>query len=355
MKQVVVSAAGSYGTLRVEDRETQSPGPGEVRVDVEAIGVNYADCLVRMGLYASAKVYVGWPITPGFEVAGRIGAVGEGVDLDVGAPVIALTRFGAYAEQLVVPARQVFPRPEALPVADAAAFPVVNLTAWYALNELAPVRASHHVLVHSAAGGVGGALVQMALNAGAHVVGVVGAADKVAVVEQLARGRPGRLDVVDKSAGDARALWARLEALSPRGYDVVLDANGVETLGQSYSHLAPGGKLVVYGFHTMLPRAHERGFVRRWARIIVGFLRTPRFSPLAMTTENRSVLAFNLSFLFDDHVLMTRAMTELLAWRAAGLLESPPIRTFPLAEVGEAHRALETGRTVGKLVLLTRD
>src|SRR6185312_5064012 len=90
-RKVGVHAAGGHDKLEVEAQSVPAPGPGQVRIDVKAIGVNYADAIVRMGLYASAKEYVGWPITPGFEVAGTVGAVGEGVDLAVGAPVFAVT------------------------------------------------------------------------------------------------------------------------------------------------------------------------------------------------------------------------------------------------------------------------
>src|SRR6185312_146997 len=88
-RKVVIHAAGGHDKLKLEDAAVPAPGPGQVRIDVRAIGVNYADAIIRMGLYASAKEYVGWPITPGFEVAGPVGSVGEGVDLAVGTPVFA--------------------------------------------------------------------------------------------------------------------------------------------------------------------------------------------------------------------------------------------------------------------------
>ena len=124
MRKIVIHRRGGYDQLRLEEHRSPPLQPGEVRVAVEAAGVNYADCVVRMGLYASAKEYVGWPITPGFEVAGTIVEVGEAVDRErEGERVIAVTRFGGYADEVVVPTEQIFPIPRGFTAAHAAAFP----------------------------------------------------------------------------------------------------------------------------------------------------------------------------------------------------------------------------------------
>ena len=328
--------------MTIERGPVPQPGPGQVRVDVRAIGVNYADAIVRMGLYSSARVYVGWPITPGFEVSGVVGAVGEGVrDLAVGDDVIAVTRFGGYSTHVVVERRQVWRKPAALSFEQAAAMPAVYMTAWFALHELAHPRAGAKVLVHSAAGGVGGALLQLLKRRGCEAVGVVGASAKVASARAL-----GADHVIDKST---QSLWSEARRLAPHGYDVILDANGVATLGASYAHLRPAGKLVVYGFHSMLPRT---GGKPSWRKLAVDWLRTPRFSPLEMTESSKSVLAFNLSYLFDRHDLMELGMTDLLAWVANGTVVAPPVTTYPLADVARAHADIESGKTVGKLVLV---
>ena len=159
----------------MEEAPDLTPGEGEVLVRTDAVGVNFADVVVRMGLYESARKYVGWPITPGFEFAGVVAAVGRGVsDLLAGELGFGLTRFGGYATHVVVPRDQVFRIPKGFTSSEAAAFPVVFLTAYYALFELAAAKAGTKVLVHSAAGGVGGALLQLARVAGCEAVGVVG-------------------------------------------------------------------------------------------------------------------------------------------------------------------------------------
>lgn len=333
---------GGWDRLRVEEHPRPIVGGGEVRIRVRAAGVNFADCIVRMGLYQSAREYVGWPITPGFEVAGTVTAVGEGVTgLAEGDEVMGVTRFGGYATELVVPASQVVRRPAELTAEQAAGFPAVHLTAWYALFELAHPRDGQHALVHSAAGGVGTALLQLLRLLGVRPVGVVGASHKVPVARVH-----GAVAVVDKSR---ERLWAAAERHAPDGYDLILDANGVETLRGSYRHLAPGGKLVVYGFHSMLVRGRGRP---SWPKLAVDWLRTPRFDPLRMTGENRSVLAFNLSYLFDRTDLLGRAMEQLVDWVRAGRLTAPPTQAVPFERVADAHRALESGATVGKLVLV---
>ena len=127
-----------------------------MRLAVSHAGVNYADCVVRMGLYKSAKEFVGWPITPGFEVCGTVAAVGDGVDdLAVGDAVIGVSLFDGYSQTLTLSREQVFAVPAGLSPAEAAGVPAVFLTAWFALRELAHVRPGERVLVHSAAGGVG--------------------------------------------------------------------------------------------------------------------------------------------------------------------------------------------------------
>ncbi|MEM9696731.1 MAG: alcohol dehydrogenase catalytic domain-containing protein, partial [Myxococcota bacterium] len=210
MRRVVIARPGSYDRLKLETATPLEPSPDEIVIDVAAAGVNYADCMVRMGLYASAKEFVGWPVTPGFEVAGTVAAVGANVESHrVGDRVFALTLFNGYASQLCTKAVYAFPLPERMSFEQGAAFPTVYLTAWFALHELAHPRPGAKILVHSAAGGVGGSLVQLAKRAGAEVTGVVGASHKVETVHQH-----GADHVIDKSTQD---LWRAAERIAPEG------------------------------------------------------------------------------------------------------------------------------------------
>ncbi len=343
MKKVVIHHPGGYDRLSIEERPDPEPAAGEVLLDVHAIGVNYADCVTRMGLYASARKYVGYPITPGFEVAGNVAAVGAGVSgFTPDQRVIGVTRFGGYATRMTLPQSQVFTLPSSMGMAEGAGFSTVFLTAWYALFELAHPHPGDHVLVHSAAGGVGSALVQLGKLADCQVIGIVGATHKMDAVRRL-----GADAVIDKSSCD---FWQEAGRLSPAGYQIVLDANGSASLKRSYEHLAAAGKLVVYGFHSMLPKGRGRP---SWPALLWHYWRTPRFNPLRMTGQNRSVLAFNLSFLFDKTSLLKSALEQLLGWAQEDRIRPAPTSAYPLDEVARAHRDLESGNTVGKLVLIT--
>jgi NADPH:quinone reductase-like Zn-dependent oxidoreductase len=173
------------------------------------------------------------------------------------------------------------------------------------------------------------------------VVGVVGGSHKIAAAKAC-----GAAAVVDRSAGDP---WPALERLAPRGFHHVFDANGADSLRRSFDHLAAPGKLVIYGFHGMLPRGGERP---SWPRLAWTWLRTPSFSPLELTGTNRSVMGFNLSYLFEERAMFERAIEDVLAGFESGAFRPPEVRTFPLERVADAHGALESGETTGKLVLV---
>jgi NADPH:quinone reductase-like Zn-dependent oxidoreductase len=342
MRHIMVHRAGGTGALQIEEAADPTPSSDEVCVEVRAAGVNFADLVVRMGLYDSAKKYVGWPIVPGFEVSGTVNSVGPDVKrYRVGDRVIGVTRFGGYTSRICLPEAQIRPLPAALDFAEGATFPVAFLTAWYALYELSRLRPGRVVVVHSAAGGVGGALVVLAKRAGCRVIGVVGSAHKVRVVEEL-----GADVVIDKSR---EPLWPAVERAAPEGCHVVLDANGSETLKQSYAHLCPTGRVISYGFHGLLRRGSDRLNV---FRALAGLLRVPRFSPLDLIAKNRGVLGFNLSYLFDELSLFGDAMTELFGALERGELKLSPVTRVPFADVAEAHRLLHSGTTVGKIALV---
>ena len=342
MRKVIVHRPGGTRALVIETGPDPTPTGEEVCVEVRAAGVNFADLVVRMGLYRSAKEYIGWPIVPGFEVSGVIHAVGERVtNFSPGDRVIGITRFGGYASRICLPEVQVQRLPERLSFSEGATFPVVFLTAWYALHELSRLRPGRVVLVHSAAGGVGGALVALAKRAGCRVLAVVGSTAKVAAVQAL-----GADVVIDKSRED---LWRAVERAAPEGCHVVLDANGGETLRQSYAHLRPTGRVIVYGFHGLLRRGSDR--LNLW-RALVGWLQVPRFNPFQMVDQNTGVLAFNLSYLFDELPLFTEAMTELFGALERGEIAPLPVTELPFEEVAEAHRLLHSGETIGKVALV---
>ncbi|MFH1724515.1 MAG: zinc-binding dehydrogenase [Elusimicrobiota bacterium] len=338
MRRIVVREPGGHGALELIEEPEPAPGPGQVRVRVRAAGVNYADCLVRMGLYGAAKGR--YPLTPGFEFAGVVDAAGDGAAaFRKGDRVFGITRFGGYADSIVAGEDRLWPCPEGWDFPECAAFPAVFLTAHYGLFRVAKIEAGETVLVHSAAGGAGTALLQLAAVAGCRAVAVVGAAHKAALCREM-----GATVVVRSGSG----WWAEVDRAAPGGFDAVFDANGVSTLRPGYERLAAGGRLVVYGFAEIMPRGRDRPgrAALAWNR-----LRVPRFSPFEMTSANRAVMGFNVVYLFHKLDLARRAMEELLGWVRQGSIRKVPVTGFPLERAAEAHRAIESGRTTGKLVL----
>ena len=341
MKKIVIKKYGGYNQLQYLDVSVPKPPPGHILVRTKSIGVNYADVCVRWGIYESAKKLKGLPITPGFEFSGKIEELGEGVkNFQVDDRVFGLTFFEAYSEFVIVPTHQLFKIPQNLTYDEASAFPVTFITAYHALFQNIILRKNMKILIHSAAGGVGSSLVQLAKTKGCHVTGVVGKTHKVPLVEKL-----GADKVIDKSK---EQLWTKAESISPEGFDIILDANGYSTLKDSYGHLKPTGKLISYGFHSMLPK---KGGKINYISLALNYLKSPWFNPVHMSNLNKSLITFNLSFLFSRKDLLEEAIFDLLSILKEEKIKLPPITTFPLKEVAKAHQAIESGETIGKIVL----
>jgi len=343
MRKIIITRPGGYGRLQIKEVSMPTPKDNQVLVAVSAAGVNFADIFVRLGLYKPGKDLVGWPITPGFEFAGHVMKCGPDVaGFEPDMPVLGVTRFGGYATHVCVPMSQIYPiAANSKFTSDQwAAFPAVFLSAYYGLFHNIVLRPDMQILVHSAAGGVGGALLQLGNIAGCRMIGVVGASHKVDVTQEL-----GARKVIDKSRQN---LWEQARHICPQGFDVIFDANGPATLKQSYQYLAPSGKLVAYGFHSMLSIHFG---VANYLKLIWQYFRVPRFSPLKMTRDNRSLIAFNLAYLFDRTDLLQESMQTLIQWVEQGKIKPPPVHAYAFKDVAQAHQALESGTTVGKLIL----
>ena len=343
MQKIIIEKPGYYDVLKLIEFQTLPLQSNEVLIKVHSAGLNYADGIIRMGLYESAKRLHGYPITPGFEIAGEVIEVQADVsDYKMGDKVIGVTLFGGYASHIVLDTKRLFRLPENLSFEQAAALPTVFLTAWFMVHLQVNPRVGDTWLVHSSAGGVGSALVQLGKLAGVRVIGVVGSAHKRDACLTM-----GADAVIVKNEQD---LWKEAERLAPNGFDAVFDANGVSTLGESYKHLAPMGKLCVYGFASMLPNNGRLN----WFKLAWHWLRTPRFNPLKMTQENRSVLAANLSFLTEHATMLREGLFWLLERFADGRLKPLPVEIFDLADAGIAQARIESGKTVGKIVLVPK-
>lgn len=337
MKSVVVRRPGGHRALELVTGPDPVPGPGQVRVRAAAAGVNYADTVVREGYYEAAKGIS--PIVPGFEFAGTVDALGPGASgFKEGDRVFGFTRFGGYASVQVCEPARLRLMPVGWSFSECAALPAVQFTAYHGLFKVAKVAAGETILVHSAAGGVGTALLQQAAVAGVRAVGVVGSEKKAGVAREFG---------ADAVVVRGPRLWEDLDRAAPEGFDAVFDANGVTTLKPGFARLKPGGRLVVYGFAEIMPRG-GRPFLPRLAW---NWLRVPRFSPLDMTARNRAVMGFNVIFLTGDAALAKEGFDAIAGWAREGRLRRPPVTEFPVEDAAGAHRALESGTTVGKLVL----
>ena len=334
MKQLVIPRHGPPEVLTVRDAPDPAVVPGAVRIRVKAAGVNFSDLLARQGLYPGTPKP---PSVVGYEVAGIVDAVGEGVTtLQRGARVIALTRFGGQSELVVVPAGLAFPLPDAWTFEEGAAFPVVYLTAHHLLVRVAAARAGETVLVHAAAGGVGLAVAELGRILKLRVIGLASPGKHVVLRSYGVEPLDGR---------DPR--WpAAVRRIAPAGVDVVLDAVGGDSWRRGYALLAPMGRLVCFGASELAVGAR-----RNLLRVVWKALRWPRFAPLALMNDNRLVAGVNLGRLWTAEQSIRPQVEALLDHARAGRIRPRVDRAFPVAEGAAAHRYIHERRNIGKVVL----
>lgn len=316
MHAVTIDEVGGPDVLRWRSAEQREPGTGEVLVDVRFAGVNYRDVYFRNGMYRAPL-----PFIPGIEGSGVVSAVGSDVtSVAPGDRVAWSGDVGSYAQQVTLPVSAVLPLPDSVSFEHAAAVVLQGLTVHVLVNDCGPVQEDEWIAVHAAAGGIGLLLTQIAKHCGAKVLGTVSAKEKMKAVLDAGADAVTTYDDFASTAS---------ELTDGRGLDAVYDGVGAATLAQSIDALAPCGRLVLFGWASgpvptlPLDRLRSRTFVR------------PRLGDYL--TPQRGDAA-------------TRS-AEIFSWMEQGVVTPTIDSVFPMDRAADAHRALESRRTIGKVLL----
>jgi NADPH:quinone reductase-like Zn-dependent oxidoreductase len=337
VRALVIAKHGPPEVMVVQERPDPTPGPGEVRIAVKSAGINFADLLARLGLYPDGPKP---PCVVGYEVAGEVDAVGDGVEgISVGDRVMAGTRFGGYAELAVAPAAGVLPLLDGWSFEEGASFPVVYATAYAALLRYGSLRRGERLLLQAAAGGVGIASTQIAKHVGAEVFGTASASKHHAI-----RGF-GVDHAIDYRSQDFAKEVRRITG-QKHPLDVIVDGVGGRSFKQGYSLLNAGGRLVCIGASAIM-----EGESRNLPRALRTLASMPRFNPLRMMSQSRAVIGLNMLRIWDAHGASpedTAALAELVA---TGTVRPVVAEAFPLERGGDAHRFVAERKNVGKVVL----
>jgi NADPH2:quinone reductase len=320
MKRVQVVETGGPEKMQLADVPTPVPGPGQALVRIAASGVNFIDVYFRTGLYKADL-----PVTLGSEAAGTVEAVAPGVtEVAPGDRVAYAMARGSYAEYAVVPAAQLVKLPAHLDFPTAAAAMLQGMTAHYLTHSTFALKSGDTCLVHAAAGGAGGLIVQMAKMLGARVFGTVSTQAKA----EIARSH-GADEIILYTEQDFEAEVKRLTA--GRGVDVVYDSVGKTTFDKSLNCLRPRGLLALFGQSSGPVPPFDPGILNARGSL---FLTRPSLGYYVATREE----------------LLWRA-GDVLGWLDSGKLKLRIHHTYPLADAAAAHRDLESRKTAGKLLL----
>jgi NADPH:quinone reductase-like Zn-dependent oxidoreductase len=339
MRQIWITKFGSPEVLAVRQAPDPEPKPGEARIRVEASGVNFADIVGRVGLYLDLPPI---PVVPGSEVSGRIDAVGVDVDSSwIGRDVLAMTRFGGYADVICVPVQQIFARPSGMSALEAAALPVNYFTAWQLVVVMGGLKPGETVLVHSAGGGVGIAATQIAKYIGATVIGTA-SASKHAELRAL-----GVDHLIDYRTEDFE-VRAR-EITHGHGVELILDAIGGDSLKKGYRLLAPTGRLGMFGISSAVTQK-ERRFID-----MLGMLaRTPwfQFNPMSLINANKGVFGVNVGHLWSETDRIRGWGEQLLDLWTQGVIKPKIAQSFKFDAAAEAHHFIQDRKNIGKVLLV---
>lgn len=323
--------------FELRELATPTPAAGQVRIAVEAFGLNYADVMARLGLYQDAPPL---PSVLGYEVVGRIDAVGPSVmDLSVGQRVVALSRFGGYATHAVTDARAVVPIPDSLDPGIAVALPTQGGTAYYCAEEMVRLHPGDHVLVHAAAGGVGTLLVQLAKRRGCVVYGTVGSDAKMALLRELGVDHPINYRTTDFAEAVRRVHRSE-------GLDVVFDSIGGASVRKGMALLGSGGRMVCFG-----GAEHSHGSLQ--------ILRSVSFAasfgilhavPLMM--RSKGIIGVNMLRIADNRPLvLQRCLQAVVRLALDGELRPTVGGRFRAEQISEAHALLAGRESMGKIVV----
>ena len=321
MKAIEVTAFGDNDVIEVSDHDVPEPGPGQVRVEVKAAGINFADIMQRRGHYEGGPEP---PYVAGMEVAGVVDAIGEGADREVGDRVMGFAEGGAFAEYALASAGGLLDAPEGMSFAEAAGVPVQFLTAHNCLFEWGGLEEGERVLVHAAAGGVGTAAVQLASNAGAEVFGTASTREKLDLAVELGCDHPINYTEVD--------FVEEVEEITDgENLDLVLDGIGGETSSESLDALREFGRIVCYGAASGMPGQLDTG---------------------ELLFNNYTVYGYHLGrgmVKAPERVLS--AVGPLNEGLASGDLEVIVGHEFDLGDAAEALQFIEDRKSSGKVVL----
>jgi putative PIG3 family NAD(P)H quinone oxidoreductase len=323
MRAVVITSPGDPDVLKLTEVPDPVPGPGEVLVDVAAAGVNRADVLQRMGFYPPPP---GAPPYPGLECSGRISTLGAGVTVwQPGDEVCALLGGGGYAERVAVPQGQLLPVPEGVSLLDAAGLPETACTVYATVFQQARLTPGETILVHGGAGGIGTMAIQLAKSFGARVI--------------CTAGTPAKLERCTELGADLAVSYMRDDFVSAvdvftggRGADVILDIVGGPYLARNVAALATGGRLLVVS---------TQGGTS--AELDLQMLMRKRASILASTLRARPPA--------EKAAIVAGVREQVWPLISAGRVQPVTDRVLPMADAAEAHRVLEQGTHVGKILL----
>lgn len=329
---VLIGHGDPVRCLRLEERPQPVPGPSQVLIRSEGFGLNYADTMAVRGLYRDAPPI---PSILGYETVGRI--VGAGADAPphlIGKRVTAITRFGGYAEYAATDYRACNLIPDDLPLGVAAALATQGITAWYAARMLCPLREGERVLVHSAAGGVGHLIVQLAVNAGCEVIGVAGGQEKCEWVRSL-----GASHAIDRHKEDYALQVPRI--LGSEGLDASFNAVGGSSFRKDMRLLGTGGRLVLYG-GAERSRSSTLGFVWRMGLVL----------PILLMMRSQSILGINMLHLGDARPgIIAESLREVISAYGHGVLRPRVHDVLDAEGLPQALRELAAGHTSGKVAL----
>ncbi len=333
-KSYRITKVGSLNNLKLVEEEIARPADNEVCIEVKTIGLNFADVFTIFGLYKAAPKR---DFIPGLEFSGVVIDKGKSVTgVEINDRVMGSIRFGSYTTHLNIDYRYVKKIPDGWTFEDGASFIVQALTAYYALGPLGNLKQNQTVLIHSAAGGVGIYANRIAKKFSAYTIGTIGNPSKIDLLKS-----EGYDDIIVRNGSFKTELVKHLDG---RKLDLVLDSVGGKVQKDSFDFLATTGRMIAYG----LSQFASPGSRPNYLKLALHFITMPRYQTLTLIESNKSVMGFNLIWLYDRLDMWEKLLDEVSALH----LDKPYIGTvFPFEKLNEAIKVFQAGGTIGKVVV----